>query len=125
MFSFGTRFFQIYTTRPDRLDISILSLPLLSHLLPQNPRALERHHPPGIKLQISAGGRVSSPSLRLLSHDELPESADQDIVPGFQGLLDQLKNVIDHGLRLLFGEAALVVQGFNEVIFYKGHKGLH
>jgi hypothetical protein len=124
MFLFGTSFFQIYTTGPDRLDIpSPLTPPLLSHLLPQNRRASEHNHPPRIKRQISTGGRVSPPSLRLLFHHELPEPADQDIVSGFQGLLDQFENVVDLGLRLLFGEAHLIVEGLDKVFFCEGREG--
>jgi hypothetical protein len=47
--------------------------------------------------------------LGLLSYNELPKPADQDIFPGFQGLFDQLKNVVYQGLGLLLGEADLII----------------
>jgi hypothetical protein len=99
-------------------------LPLPVKLLPQNPRALEQNHPPGIKLQISAGRRVSSLSLRLLFHNEFPESADQDIVPVFQGLFDQFENVVDQDLGLLLGEADLIIEGLDKVFFNESHEWL-
>jgi hypothetical protein len=99
-------------------------LPLPVKLLPQNRWALKRDHPSGVQSQISAGRRVSHSPRGLLSQGEFPEPADQNIVAGLQRFFDQLENLVDQGLGLVFGKADLIVEGLNEVFFYEGLEGL-
>jgi hypothetical protein len=78
----------------------------------------ERDHPSGVQRQVLSGGRVPSSPRRFRLDGKLPEPADQDIVTRLQGFLDQFENVIDQGLRLLFGESDLIIEGLDQVFFH-------
>jgi hypothetical protein len=94
------------------------------HLVPQNRRPPKHHHPSGVQRQVLPGGRVPASPWRFRSYGKLPEPAKEDIFPGFQGSLDQLENVVDQTLRLVFGESDLIIEGLDQIFFREGHSGL-
>ena len=89
--------------------------------IPQNPRTLESDHPPRSQHNIFTGLRISSFSFLLVLDTEFPESADQDILPVCQGLLDDLQEGFE-GLMGL-GMAKVFVDGVYDVGLDKGHGG--
>ena len=101
--------------------LKLLPLPFPIYPIPHPRRAPKRHHRPSIKRQILSVGRVSSLPWSFLPCRKLSKSADQNIVPGLQGLLDQLENLFNQGFRFMLGEPALVVERLNQVVFYEGH----
>ena len=103
---------------PRRKELTWLPVESIN-LVFQDPRALERDYSPGIKRQILSRGRVSAPSGSLSPYTKLSEPADQDIISGLKGFLDQFKNPLNQDFRFLLGEPALIVERLGKTILYK------
>ena len=75
----------------------------------------EGQHPPGRDLDLLARLRIPADARLLLSHDEVPEAADLDLLAALEGFLDGVEHHLHHVGRFLLGEAHLLVDALDDV----------
>jgi len=90
--------------------------------LPQHLGALESNHPSGIKNQTVAGCRIPPSPLIFLPHTEFPETADENVISGFQSFLDNFEKGFARPLRFSLGELALTLHRLDEAFFRERHE---
>jgi hypothetical protein len=90
--------------------------------MPQRRGALESNYPSGIKNQTVAGCRIPPYPLIFLLHTEFPETADENVLSGFQGFLDNFEKGFARPLRFSLGELALTLHRLDEAFFRDRHK---
>jgi len=95
----------------------------LINLLPQLPRDLERHHPPGSQHHVLAVRRVPATPFFLFIYTEFAEPTDKDVLPGCQGRFDGFDELFDHFGALFLGESEFLIYVFNDVCLGQGHFG--
>lgn len=100
------------THRPDRCRRrrerkSVLILPI--NFVSQSPRAPERCDLPCPQPHVLTSLGVPTPALVLFVNAELAEPADKNILPGFQGSLDDFQDGFDHLSRFRFGQPKIAI----------------
>ena len=91
------------------------------YLIPQFPRPLERHHPPCRQDGILTSGWISALAFLLVFYAELAEARYQDILTGFQGCLDNLKQGFNDFNGLVSEESEFIIDLLDDVVFRQRH----